>query len=161
MSTEQTESLIKDIVKLGEEIFCIDNMHPSMLSVSVFCLDDGGFRSSLIFSSELHAEGKTLTESLEKLKSYLSIILKEKIKKELNHPKSGTVFLDLTMPEPTPNIVVCVYEERGKDFGEQEDQWYVCTTNSLTTREKDVWGALDEYHQYLSEGKIKIIWEPK
>ena len=91
-----------------------------------------------------------------KLKSYSSSKVKP-----LPHPKSGTVFLDLTMPEPTPNIVVCVYEERAKDFGEDgADNFWVCTVNSFSTRDQNIWGELEEYHEHLAKGKIKVLWEP-
>jgi hypothetical protein len=77
-------------------------------------------------------------------------------KKLLHHPKQGTVFLDLTMPSLTSNIVTCVYEE----FVEFDHEEYVCSTNAITAKE-DVWGTIEEYHQHLAEGKIKVIWEPK
>jgi hypothetical protein len=79
--------------------------------------------------------------------------------KQLEHPKQGTVFLDLTMPSPESNIVTCVYEDRHPEFADDCFE-YVCTTNSYSPKE-DTWGTLDEYHQYLKEGKIKVIWEPK
>ncbi len=76
-------------------------------------------------------------------------------KKLLHHPKQGTVFLDLTMPSPVSNIVTCVYEDVEYDHEE-----YVYSTNAIAAKE-DVWGTIEEYHQHLAEGKIKVIWEPK
>lgn len=89
-------------------------------------------------------------------------LVRLKPKQELAHPENGTVFLDLTMPNPEPNIVVCVYEERGEEFGEEagNEIYYVSTVNSLSTRSEDVFCELSEYHQLLREGKIQVIWEP-
>lgn len=76
---------------------------------------------------------------------------------ELISPKQGTVFLDLTMPSPEPNIVTCVYLDRYENGG--DDIEYVCTTNAVSPKE-DTWGSLEEYNDYLNSGSIKVIWEP-
>lgn len=97
---------------------------------------------------------KQLSESrVVKLKS----CQEQKEEKQLIVPKEGTVFLDLTMPSPTSNIVTCVYEDCDDYIDSTE---YVCSTNAISPKE-DTWGTLEEYNEYLAKGKIKILWEPK
>lgn len=92
-----------------------------------------------------------------------SRVIRLKSKKDeklvLLEPRQGTIFLDLTMPAPEPNIITNIYTDRAEYGG--DDLEYVFTTNTIICPEEDSWGTLEEYNEYLANGKIKVIWEPK
>ena len=141
----------------------------SKKKISIYCCNIHCTKWSTSQSEAFKFKGKdSAYKALNRLKSLGSNakLVRLKPKQELVHPENGTVFLDLTMPNPEPNIVVCVYEERAEEFGEGweyegDNVYYVCTVNSMSNKSEDVFCELSEYHQLLREGKIKVIWEPK
>lgn len=83
-----------------------------------------------------------------------------KSKKKLFRPEQDTVFIDYSMPTPTPHIVASIYEDRGDFENKFKITEFVCAYNSYVVNSDDIWGTLEEFNQYLEAGKIKIIWEP-
>ena len=88
-------------------------------------------------------------------------IVNLKKKKNLQEPKPDTVFIDYSFPEPTPHIVVCCYLDRDDENPDMEPVEYVCCACGHSSRGDDIWGTVEEYHDYLAKGKIQVIWEPK
>ena len=88
-------------------------------------------------------------------------VVRLKAKKDLVEPKVSTVFLEYVGGGAIPNIVTGSYLDRDDEFPDSKPVKYVCAVCSDTSRGDDVWGTIEEYHDYLSKGKIQIIWEPK
>lgn len=107
-------------------------------------------------------EAKKISNTINQKAFYynFSRVVRFKAKKVvLFEPRRGTIFLDLTMPAPEPNIITHIYTDRAEYGG--DDLEYVFTTNTIICPEEDSWGTLEEYNEYLANGKIKVIWEPK
>lgn len=87
-------------------------------------------------------------------------LIKLKTKKKLFRPEQDTVFIDYSMPTPTPHIVASIYEDRGDFENKFKITEFVCTNSSYSGSSDDIWGTLEEFNEYLEAGKIKIIWDP-
>ncbi|NDB82863.1 MAG: hypothetical protein EB127_09000 [Alphaproteobacteria bacterium] len=73
----------------------------------------------------------------------------------LPEPKIGTVFIDngsTIKGVVVPHIVACVTHADDCDV----------EVHTLDVNVGEgVWGTLEEYHEFIKNGEIKIIWEPK
>jgi len=81
-----------------------------------------------------------------------------KLKPGISELKSGSIFLDLTGKKPDSNIIQSIYWDIDPlDVNDRQILFIQAYSAKYGLHQ---WGCLESFQTFLSENRIKIIWNP-